>query len=113
MSKGNTIDKVETAFSRLIGPLAIMMKIESYSKSYDEIKDLFDIVTNWGAKYQKTHDLSFIDSDELLNAYNRMDLLKEEYLFDTNLGYENELSDEIVIWMYELMELRKNQIERK
>ena len=113
MKKVDTIDKIEIAFSRLIGPLAIMMQLETYSKSYDEINDLFNIVTKWGAKFYNTHDLNFIDSDELLKVYERMDELKDKYLFDTNLGYENELSDEIVIWMYELMELRKALIERK
>ena len=35
-----------------------------------------------------------------------MDKIKEDYLYDNTPG--NELSDEIVIWMYEMMELRKN-----
>ena len=42
-----------------------------------------------------------------------LDALKEKFLFDTNLGLESELSDEIVIWIYELMELRKIQIDRE
>mgnify|MGYP000652471426 CR=1 FL=1 len=40
-----------------------------------------------------------------------MDKIKEDYLYDNTPG--NELSDEIVIWMYEIMKLRKKLIEMK
>ena len=105
--------KIDIAFARLIGPLAIMNELKSYESSYEEIHNLLNIVTKWGAKFQSVQNLSFINSCEILNVYNRLDALKDKFLFDTNLGFENELSDEIVIWMYELMELRKTQIERE
>ena len=104
--------KIDIAFARLIGTLAIMAELDSYSNSHDDIKDLLRTVTKWGAKFQSTQNLSFIDSDTILNTYNRMDALKDKYLFDKYLGLESELSDEIVIWIYEIMELRKIQIER-
>ena len=106
-----TIGKIDIAFARLIGPLAIMNELKTYESSKEEIHNLLDIITKWGAKFQNTQNLSFIGSEEILNVYNRLDALKDKFLFDTNLGYENELSDEIVIWIYELMELRKKQIE--
>ena len=105
--------KIDIAFARLIGPLAIMNELKSYESSQEEIHNLLNIVTKWGAKFQSVQNLSFINSCEILNVYNRLDALKDKFLFDTNLGFENELSDEIVIWMYELMELRKTQIERE
>ncbi|MBE6138741.1 MAG: hypothetical protein E7173_03235 [Firmicutes bacterium] len=105
--------KIDIAFARLIGPLAIMNELKSYESSQEEIRDLLDIITKWGAKFQSIQKLSFINPDEILNIYNRLDALKDKFLFDTNLGLESELSDEIVIWMYELMELRKIQIERE
>lgn len=40
-----------------------------------------------------------------------MDKIKEDYLYDGSIGTESELSDEIVIWMYEIMKLRKTLIE--
>ena len=105
--------KIDIAFARLIGPLAIMNELKSYESSQEEIHNLLNIVTKWGAKFQSVQNLSFINSYEILNVYNRLDALKDKFLFDTNLGFENELSDEIVIWMYELMELRKTQIDRE
>ncbi len=105
--------QIDIAFARLIGPLAIMNELKSYENSHKEIQNLLDIIIKWGAKFQSTQNLLFITKDEILNTYNRLDALKEKYLFDNNLGFENELSDEIVVWIYELMELRKEQIERR
>ena len=54
---------------------------------------------------------NFITPNEIIEIYNRMDKIKEDYLYDNTPG--NELSDEIVIWMYEIMKLRKKLIEMK
>ena len=105
--------KIDIAFARLIGPLAIMNELKSYESSHEEIHNLLDIVIKWGTKFQSVQNLAFIKSDEILAVYNRLDALKDKFLFDANLGLENELSDEVVIWIYELMELRKIQIERE
>lgn len=111
LTESNIRGEIDIAFARLIGPLAIMNELKSYESSHDEIHDLLNIVIKWGAKFQSVQNLAFIDSDLLLSVYNRLDALKDKFLFDTNLGFESELSDEIVIWMYELMVLRKKQIE--
>ena len=105
--------KIDIAFARLIGSLAIMNELKSYESSHEEIHNLLDIVIKWGTKFQSVQNLSFIKSDEILAVYNRLDALKDKFLFDANLGLESELSDEVVIWIYELMELRKIQIERE
>ena len=116
MTKKNLKDsdirgRIDIAFFRLIGPLTIMNELKSYESSKEEIHNLLAIVTKWGVKFQSVQNLSFINSDEILNVYGRLDALKDKFLFDTSLGFENELSDEIVIWMYELIELRKMQFE--
>ena len=104
---------INIAFARLIGPLAMMVELKSYESSHKEIKELLNIVTKWGAEFQETQDLSFIEADTILDVYNRLDTLKDKFLFDENLGMESELADEVTIWIYEIMELRKIQIERK
>ena len=37
--------------------------------------------------------------------------MRDTIIFDKNFGYESELSDEIYIWYWNLMHLRKKQIE--
>lgn len=105
--------EMEIAFARLIGPLAIMIELEAYKDIRNQLLDLFKIVVKWGAEFQTKRNLGFVKSDELLNVYNRMDKIKEDYLYDCLIGSESELSDEIVIWMYEIMKLRKKLIEMK
>ena len=86
--------ELEIAFARLIGPLAIMTELKVYKDIRSELLDLFKIVVKWGAEFQIKRNLDFIKSDELLNVYNRMDKIKEDYL-------------------YEIMKLRKKLIEMR
>lgn len=102
---------IKIAFYRLIGPLSIMSILDSYKEAHFEIKELLDIITSWAAQFESKQTLSFISREELLNVYNRLDKLNDRFLFDTKLENENELSDEIVVWMWEIMELRKKQIK--
>lgn len=103
--------EIDIAFARLIGPLAIMNELKSYESSKEEIHNILNIIIKWGVEFQSSQNLFFINDDEILNIYNRLDALKDKFLFDDNLGLESELSDEVVIWIYELMKLRKIQIE--
>lgn len=102
---------VEVAFARLIGPLTIISVLDSYNEEHQEIKKLLKIVVDWGANFQEKGNLNFITSDELLNIYNRLENIKDKYLYNDKIGNESELSDEIVIWMWEIMRLRKILIE--
>lgn len=103
--------EIEVAFARLIGPLAIMNELETYKNIHEELLDLFHVIVKWGTRFQIEKNLDFIIPNEIIEIYNRMDKIKEDYLYDNTPG--NELSDEIVIWMYEIMKLRKKLIEMK
>ena len=109
----NIIGEIDIAFARLIGPLATMGALKSFKDDYEEIKKLLDIIVNWSATFQLKRTLSFISREELLDIYYRIEKLKDKYVYDVSLGDENELSDEISIWIFAIMELRKKQIERK
>lgn len=103
--------EIEVAFARLIGPLAIMNELETYKNIHEELLDLFHVIVKWGTRFQIEKNLDFIIPNEIIEIYNRMDKIKEDYLYNNTPG--NELSDEIVIWMYEIMKLRKKLIEMK
>ena len=107
----NIIGEIDIAFARLIGPLATMGVLDSFKDDREEIKNLLDIVVNWSAEFQLKRELSFISREELLGIYERIEKIKDKYVYDISLGDENELSDEISIWMWQIMELRKKQIE--
>lgn len=109
--KVNIINEIQMAFNRLIGPIAIMSKLDSYKKDRKELTDLLDIISNWAAQFQLHPNLSFISREELLNVYSRLDEIKDKYLYDKLIGDVGEISDKAVIWMWEIMTLRKKQIE--
>ena len=113
MKRNYSKREVEIAFARLIGPLATVTGIESYKEAHEEYKELLDIIIKWSADYMITRKLSLIHHKELLDVYNRLEDLRGKWLFDDNLGEESELADEIIIWMWEVMELRKLEIEKK
>lgn len=91
--------EIEMVFNKLIGPIATMRKSDVFSEDNKELEDLLDIISIWSAKFQLQLDLSYISPEELLDVYNRLDKLKEKYLYEINACDEVELSDEAVIWM--------------
>ena len=113
MKTDNSKREIEIAFARLIGPLATITVLETYKEGHKEYKELLPIILKWSADYMVTRKLSLIHHEELLNVYNKLENLKSNWLFDTNLGEESELADEVVIWMWEVMELRKSEIEKE
>lgn len=68
--------EIEVAFSRLIGPLAIMAELKSYKISYKEIHTLIHIIAGWGARFQNDRNLFFIEPEKLLDVYYRLDALR-------------------------------------
>lgn len=98
---------IQIAFARLIGPLTIMNVLDSYKSKHNEIKKLLNIIVCWGAKFELEENLDFIKNDELLNVYERINNLNTEFLYNPRLGNECFLSDEIAIWIRQLVELKK------
>ena len=86
--------EIEVAFSRLIRQLAIMAELKSYKIYNKEIHTLIHINAGWEARFQNDRNLFFIDPEELLDVYYRLDALKDKHLCDLNIGNESELSDE-------------------
>ena len=107
----NTIGEIDVAFARLIVPLATMGVLDIFKEDHEEIKKILDIVVKWSAEFQLKRTLSFISRENLLDVYERIEKLKDKYVYDVSLGDDNELSDRISIWMWEIMLLRKKQIE--
>ena len=90
-----------------------MAELKSYKIYYIDIHIFLNIIAGCWARLLNDRNLFFIEPEELLDVYYRLDALKDKHLCDPNIGNESELSDEVVIWMYELMVLRKKQIERE
>ena len=105
--------KLYVALTRLIGPLSMMAKLKTYQNDHKEIKQILDKIVEWSTKFQTIRNLDFITPDELLDTYNKLDKLKEKYIFEVDTGNEDELTDEAVIWLSEIMKLRKKLIDMR
>ncbi len=105
--------KLYVALTRLIGPLSMMAKLKTYQNDHKEIKQILDKIVEWSTKFQTIRNLDFITPDELLDTYNKLDKLKEKYIFEVDTGNEDELTDEAVIWLSEIMQLRKKLIDMR
>ena len=106
--------EIEIAFARLIGPLATITALPASDETqYKDYKKILPIVLKWAADFQINKDLSRINHLELIDIYDRLDELKTYWLFDRRFGLESELADTVLIWLWELMLLRKDQIEGK
>ena len=98
---------IRFAFDKLLGPLATA---SCYSKFGDSRKDytrILKIVSRWSSEYEEKRTLIYIDYKEILTVYYKVDELNVELL-----SYiDSDLTDEIVIWLWEIMLLRKKQID--
>ena len=111
MDNMQLVSQIEISLHNLIDILGIMSKHDSYMPDREILNHLLNVVLKWKQKFQVQRKLSFISREELLEVYNKLEDLKEKYLYDSSFGDEVELSDKAVIWMWELMLLRKKQIE--
>ena len=85
----------------------MMAKLKTYQNDHKEIKQILDKIVEWSTKFQTIRNLDFITPDELLDTYNKLDKLKEKYIFEVDTGNEDELTDEAVIWLSEIMQFKK------
>lgn len=68
---------------------------------------ILKIVSRWSSEYEEKRTLIYIDHKEMLSVYYKVDELNVELL-----SYmDSDLTDEVVIWLWEIMVLRKKQID--
>ena len=100
-------NNIRFAFDRLIGPLATATVYEEYGDKRKEYSAALSVILRWSADYEKTKTLIYIQREELLSIYYKLEELNNELIYTS----DSEMSDEIVIWLWDLMLLRKKQIE--
>ncbi|MDD3341707.1 MAG: hypothetical protein PHN72_05935 [Bacilli bacterium] len=111
MERGSPELEAKIALNNLIKSLTTITNFETYKEAHNAYKDVLKIVMKWLTDFKISQKLSVINHEELLSVYHELDDLKGKWLFNENLGKESELSDEVIIWIWEVMELRKMEIE--
>ncbi len=103
---------IET-FIHLIGYISMILNFKTYSKAFEEYKIIILKITEWATNYELNRNLTFIDQNEILEMYKKLNNLQTEFSCNDLMGSESELADYAVNWMWHLIILRKNYILKK
>lgn len=98
---------IRFAFNKLLGPLATASEYKEFGNKREEYSDILKIVAKWSCEYEDKKTLIYIDYKEILSVYYKVEELNDDLLANS----KSEISDEIVIWLWEIMVLRKKQID--
>ena len=113
----NEYNLIIKSFATIIGYLDIVSNIDSYNKVKDKYLYVKTTLENWICTFNRNKNFNHITYEESLKIHTILDDLKEEILFDKEIGDEKLISNEILIW-YEIIikkineEIRKKNVER-
>ena len=98
---------IRFAFDKLLGPLATASEYEEFGDKREEYSDILKIVAKWSCEYEDKKTLIYIDHKEILSVYSKAEELNDDLIANS----KSDISDEILIWLWEIMLLRKKQID--
>ena len=109
--KKNQYEEIKECFFNIIGYITMILQYDSYHESYNDYQKILNKISKMLVLYEEKRNIMLINEKELLDLYNKLDNLQSKYISNENMGKENELSDYVVNWMWDLMYIRKNIIE--
>lgn len=98
---------IRFAFDKLLGPLVTASEYKEFGDKREEYSDILKIVAKWSCEYEDNKTLIYIDYKEVLSVYSKAEELNDDLIANS----KSDISDEIVIWLLEIMVLRKKQID--
>lgn len=98
---------IRFAFDKLLGPLATASEYKEFGDKREEYSDILKKVAKWSCEYEDKKTLIYIDHKEILSVYSKLEELNDDLIANS----KSDISDEIVIWLWEIMVLRKKQID--
>lgn len=111
-SKNTLYDESKKCFFNIIGYINMILQIKEYEESYEEYNNILKTITTWMINYDKTEKLSLINHKEILDIYKKTENLAAKHVFDISKKDTNEYSDYVANWLWDLMYLRKMEIEK-
>ena len=100
-------NNIRFAFDRLIGPLATATAYEQFKDRKKDYSEILPIIIKWSEEFETKKTLVYIDHNEILSVYNKLEELNDELVYEV----DSEISYQIIIWIWSLMVLRKKQIQ--
>ena len=93
ISVENNYGNISNLFVRLIGYLNLILHFEAYYEDYKDYSEILNFINIWAVQYERQRNLKFINSDELVNIYEKADVLQTKYICNEKIGSESEFSD--------------------
>lgn len=95
-------------FAIILGYLDIALNLETYERVKDKYIKVKTILEEWIIQYNLNKNFDNIAYEQSLQIHNVLDDVKEEILFDKEIGDEKLISNEILIW-YEIIIKKINE----
>lgn len=95
-------------FAIILGYLDIALNLETYERVKDKYIKVKTILEEWIIQYNLNKNFDNIAYEQSLQIHNVLDDVKEEMLFDKEIGDEKLISNEILIW-YEIIIKKINE----
>ena len=111
MNIENNYGNNSNLFVRLIGYLNLILQFDTYQDNYKDYKEILDYINKWAIQYEKERNLNFINSNDLINIYEKADELQTKYICNEKMGSESEFSDFVLNLLWDLRIIYKKNIE--
>ena len=98
-------------FSIILGYLDIAINLDAYKDVKDKYLNIKTIIEEWIIQYNINRNFNKVTHEQSLQIHNILDDVREEILFNKNIGDEKLISNEILIW-YEVI-IKKINEERE
>lgn len=98
-------------FINLIGFITLILQYDSFSENFEDYNNILNKILQWAKEYEDKRTLSFINNNDLINAWKLADDLQTKYICNDNVGSESEFSDYVVNFLWALRANYKKCVE--
>ena len=111
MGVENNYGNISNLFVRLIGYLNLILHFDTYYEDYEEYSEILDFINIWAVQYERERNLKYINNNDLVNIYEKADVLQTKYICNEKMGSESEFSDYVLNLLWDLRIIYKKNIE--
>lgn len=89
--------KIISDFANIIGNLRIAIGLDSLKEVKDDYEMVLNELIKWVNYYYENKNLNIVTHDDSLRIHSLLDNIKNELVFNKQIGMESMLSDDILI----------------
>ena len=88
---------LSAGFANIIGNIRIAISLDSLKTVKDDYEMVLNELLKWVNYYYENKNLDIITHDDSLKIHNLLDKIRDELIFNRQIGMESMLSDDILI----------------